>query len=109
MCHDYYHGFAQFRKDYRERFGKEAYEGEIVHFRWYFMSMFPFNGQCTNLLQGGRQKRQRRGPQSASRRAEGLPEVVRRERNENRSRKPLRRHHDHAVWKRQSQIPGSAK
>jgi hypothetical protein len=35
MCHGYYHGFEQFRMDYREHFGKDAYEGAVVHFRWY--------------------------------------------------------------------------
>lgn len=34
MCRDYNKGFAKYRNDYQKRFGKKAYEGAIVQFRW---------------------------------------------------------------------------
>lgn len=34
LCYDYYHGFDQFRNDYQQKFGKEAYVGPVVRFRW---------------------------------------------------------------------------
>jgi len=37
MCHDHYHGFEQFRRDYGEHFGKDAYEGAVVHFSWFVL------------------------------------------------------------------------
>ncbi|KAJ5160568.1 uncharacterized protein N7482_007572 [Penicillium canariense] len=34
MCHDYYHGFDDFRARYSEKYGKPPYEGPVVNFRW---------------------------------------------------------------------------
>ncbi|KAH8759977.1 amidase signature domain-containing protein [Diaporthe sp. PMI_573] len=34
MCYYYYHGFDEFRDRYKEKMGKEPYEGPVVEFRW---------------------------------------------------------------------------
>jgi hypothetical protein len=32
MCYYYYHGFDEFRDRYKEKMGKEPYEGPVVEF-----------------------------------------------------------------------------
>ncbi|KAL4936545.1 amidase signature domain-containing protein [Aspergillus oleicola] len=34
MCHDYYHGFDDFRAKYKSTYNKDPYEGPVVNFRW---------------------------------------------------------------------------
>ncbi|KAK4141694.1 uncharacterized protein C8A04DRAFT_30681 [Dichotomopilus funicola] len=34
LCYDYYHGFDDFRAEYRAKFGKDAFVSSVVRFRW---------------------------------------------------------------------------
>jgi hypothetical protein len=35
MCRDYYYLYEDFRRDYKQKFGTEPYEGPVVKFRWF--------------------------------------------------------------------------
>jgi hypothetical protein len=34
LCYDYYHGFDDFRDEYKAKFGKDAFVSSVVRFRW---------------------------------------------------------------------------
>ncbi|KAJ5319534.1 uncharacterized protein N7506_012238 [Penicillium brevicompactum] len=34
MCHDYYHGFDDFRAEYEVKYGKRPFEGSVLNYRW---------------------------------------------------------------------------
>ncbi|VUC36601.1 unnamed protein product [Clonostachys rosea] len=34
LCYDYYHGFDDFRDEYKAKFGKDAFASSVVRFRW---------------------------------------------------------------------------
>jgi hypothetical protein len=45
MCYDYYHGFDQFRAEYKKAHDKEPYVGPIVQFRWLIYNDLGLNFQ----------------------------------------------------------------